>query len=347
MKKWLLTGGLVIGAGWLVLFFFWIATANKQGVSILSPLGKDYWQPQSLPKPLLAYTFENLSKREYRGSQIDLEKVLSDEPNFISYLFVYESESPGDGAVRRISGSANLPKGQGPFPVVILLRGYADRDQYETGTGTQRAASFLATNGFLTLAPDFLGFGQSEMPPNNVLEDRFLRPVAVLDLLASLSSLKQADQSRVFFWAHSNGGQIALSVLEISQKPVPTTLWAPVSKPFPYSILYYTDEAPDRGKMLRKTLADFETDYDVDDYSIDEYFDRIRGPLIVHQGTADEAVPQKWSVELVEQLKKLDKEVTYYLYPAEDHNFSQGSWTTLATRDLEFFRQQTDSLFIP
>ena len=35
-------------------------------------------------------------------------------------------------------------------------------------------------------------------------------------------------------------------------------LWAPVSKPFPYNILYYTDEAEDRGKWLRGEIAKFE-----------------------------------------------------------------------------------------
>ena len=141
-----------------------------------------------------------------------------------------------------------------------------------------------------------------------------------------------------------------MTVLEISQKEYPTVLWAPVSKPFPYSILYYTDEAEDKGKLLRKKLAKFEQDYDVDLYSLTNYLDRITAPLQIHQGTADEAVPQKWSDEFIKGFKiknfpaKRDPalqeklKISYYLYPGADHNLV-GAWDRVVRRDVEFFRR--------
>jgi len=133
-----------------------------------------------------------------------------------------------------------------------------------------------------------------------------------------------------------NGGQVALSVLEITQQPYPTTLWAPVSKPFPYSILYYTDEFDDEGKALRHELAQFEKEYDVRRFSITDYLEQIKAPLQLHQGTADDAVPQAWSDELVERLEALELEADYFIYPGADHNLV-GSWDTVVARDLAFF----------
>ena len=152
-----------------------------------------------------------------------------------------------------------------------------------------------------------------------------MRPVQVLELLASVKNVKDADEDKISIWGHSNGGQLALSVLEISSKGYPTSLWAPVSKPFPYSILYFTDEFDDRGKTLRKVLSGLEAQYEVEDYDITEFYDWIEAPIQVHQGTVDDAVPLEWSLELVEQLKLMEKEVEYYQYVGADHNLV-GGW---------------------
>ena len=86
----------------------------------------------------------------------------------------------------------------------------------------------------------------------------------MLSILESLDSIKEWDEENIFFWGHSNGGQVALTILEITGKDYPTTLWAPVTKPFPYSILYYTDESEDKGKYIRRELSRFENLYNTD-----------------------------------------------------------------------------------
>ncbi len=150
--------------------------------------------------------------------------------------------------------------------------------------------------------------------------------------------MPNANLEKIFIWGHSNGGQIALSMLEITGKSFPTTLWAPVSKPFPYSILYYTDEYDDRGRALRKVIAGFEQDYNVDNFSIDQYLDLINAPMQIHQGLNDDAVPFEWSNELIEKLNELEKDVTYYTYPSADHNL-RPNWNTVIQRDLIFFQK--------
>lgn len=300
---------------------WWLWQQNQQ--TFLSPQGA--WE--FVAKPLQKYSFPSLKQEVFSGSPIKVDA---------NGIFTYQAEG------KTISGKVNLPSGNPPeqgFPVVILIRGFVEPEIYTSGVGSQRVGEFLADNGFITLAPDFLGFGLSDPPPNNSLEERFMRPVAVLELIASVASLPQANPNKIFIWGHSNGGQIALSVLEISGAGYPTSLWAPVSKPFPYSILYYTDEFEDLGKALRKVVAGFEAIYDANEFSIHNYYDSINAPIQIHQGTADDAVPLEWSQNLAQTLEEKGKEVTLFTYPGADHNLLSG-WDTATLRDLNWFKGQ-------
>lgn len=317
----------------------WWAISQKNGGSMLDPMGS---QPR-VEKPYDKYSFERLAERGGVASTIEI----------VGNKFYYYSDG------RRISGEINIPSTElsKKMPVIVMARGYVDKENYKTGIGTHNSALVYAKNGYITLAPDFSGYGESDPPAgeagpemDNSLGARLTKPVEILDLLASLKSLSQADLSRVYLWGHSNGGQIMLSVSEILgiQQDLGSrikdidirgmTLWAPVSKPFPYNILYYTDEADDQGKWLRGEIAKFEQDYDVYNYSIDRYLDRITIPLQIHQGSNDEAVPKKWSDELSKSLKEKEKQVNYYVYPGADHNMKPG-WDNVVSRDIEWFNK--------
>lgn len=328
MKKQLVFfAGIAIG---IVAVGSWWIRFGRVPDQIISPIIPRF------EKPLDIYTIENLGKRRWEGSQIVLEEAVATTSAYTAWRFSFLNDG------KKLAGLAHLPQSASEdhkAPVIVQLRGYVDREKYTPGDGTRRSAEVFARNGFISLAPDFSGYGGADPPSTDVFEERFQTYTTALNLLASVKTLPMADPSRLGLWGHSNGGQIALTVLEVLKKPIPTTLWAPVTKPFPYSILYYTDEASDRGKFLRKKLAKFEEDYDVELYSMPNYLDRVAAPLQIHQGTADEAVPKKWSDEFVTALKKLDKDVTYYLYLAADHNMV-GAWDVVVRRDVEFFRKQ-------
>lgn len=302
------------------------------------------------PKPLEKYTYDNLSKTEFIPSKITLGEILKDEEKFTSRKFYFYVDS------KKVSGLINIPKIDGTYPVILMLRGFVEKEKYQTGIGTQRAGEYFVQNGYITIAPDFLGYGESDKPSDLAIEERFQTYVTILTLLKSIPNLNGqllalknsegsnvnsqllSDPERVGLWAHSNGGQIALSVLEITGTNYPTVLWAPVSKPFPYSILYFTDEFDDRGKALRKAVASFEEDYDVEAYSPTNFYDRIQAPIQLHQGSADNAVPIQWSNILKKSLKDLNKEVEYFIYPGADHNLTP-SWNAAVARSLNFYNK--------
>lgn len=313
---------LILG---LSVGYFW----PKESKIFLSPEGQ--WVFES--KPLEKYSFPKLRERVFMPDGIWIEGD--------KFYYWVDPASAGQ-ASKKVSGQIHKPVGSVPtngWPVVIMVRGYVDREIYQPGIGTRRAAEVFAKNGFVTLAPDFLGYGGSDMPPVNVIEDRFWRPVEALQLIASLANLDFVNPEKVGLWGHSNGGQIALSVLEISGKNYPTSLWAPVSKPFPYSILNYTDEHDDYGKALRRVVAGFEALYDSDEFSIHNFYDWISAPVQIHQGTNDAAVPLKWSQSLAKSLKDKGKEVELYVYPGADHNLAGGdnAWNLAVQRSLLWF----------
>lgn len=297
---------------------------------------------QIKPTPLLKYSIENLSEayRQEVGPLdrgiIEIGEMIKDNPTFISYKFKMQFSPDLSSNLKGTSGIINIPKESGPFPVIVMFRGYVDQKTYLMGQGTNPSASVFAQNGFITIAPDFLGYGESDIEAGNIFESRFQTYVTAVTLVKSVKTIKQWDNKNIFIWGHSNGGQIALTTLEITGVDYPTVLWAPVGRPFPASILYYIDEADDGGKLIIGRLAEFNETYDTSKFSLVNYFDKIKAPIQLNQGTVDTAVPFWWSDSLVKSLKSVAVDITYTKYPGANHNLVP-SWNQAVNASILFF----------
>ena len=327
----------------IVSVFYMLFGPNKN--TLISPIVKEVEQKVY---PLNKYSFDNLSKSKFIGHEIEIgEKLKEDEKDFDMYVFYFYAQDPVDDRnLEKVSGLLTIPVAPGEYPIIIQFRGYVDQAIYSTGVGTMRSAQEYAKAGFISLAPDFLGYGESENPSELSIEERFQTYSTALSLIASLDNLDSAfskkeisissAEDKLGIWGHSNGGHIALSVLAITKRNLPTVLWAPVTKPFPYSILYFTDEFDDEGEALRKVVADFEKDYDVFKFSPSRYYDRIESSIQIHQGSIDDAVPIEWTNEFVEKLNELEIENEYFVYPGADHNLL-GGWDEAVVRSTDFY----------
>lgn len=314
-----------------------------------------------IARPLEKYSIENLKKADWQTGKLTIEKQIADEKDYTSYLFLFEFNPEVTGKTKKkITGQINIPNMGGPFPLILMFRGYVDQALYTTGTGTRPAAKYFAEHGFITIAPDFLGYADSDSESGNIFETRFQTYTTAISLLKTIEQMKKeksfikvsSDVSdsqlitndlttyrSMFLWAHSNGGQIALTTLSVTGASYPTTLWAPASKPFPYVVLYYTDGSDDGGKFIRRELSKFEELYDVEKYTYMNYLDTINAPIQIHQGTADDAVPVLWSSELVAKLKQKEKDITYFTYPGADHNL-RSVWDSVVEKDVKFFEKE-------
>ncbi len=83
----------------------------------------------------------------------------------------------------------NVPQGDGPFPVVLVLHGYVDPATYNTLTYTTRYADALARAGYLVIHPNFRNWPPSDNGPE---EYRVGQAVDVLNLIALVQ--KQGGQ---------------------------------------------------------------------------------------------------------------------------------------------------------
>jgi hypothetical protein len=317
------------------------------------------------PLPYLKYAIPALRQYPLSASQIVLEEETKKTATSTQYIFSYTTLN------KRMTGQLHLPTTTAPetgYPVILMARGWAPAETYRSGIGTEPAAQYFAEHGYATIAPDFFGFGESDPEPSDSWEARFIKPINILELLTSIKEYStimplsatdsanipaatlqldttklQLNPTKIGFWGHSNGGQILLSVLEALDTPVPTSLWAPVTAPFPYSLLYFSDESDDEGKELRKWLSLFEKEYDVFEFSVTQHLDLLHSPLQIQHGTADTSALVDWSDALNEKLATRAGELSfsYYRYPGVDHNM-RPRWSDAVAQDLKFFTTELE-----
>lgn len=263
----------------------------------------------------------DLRDREYRGGKIEIEETLTSQNGYTGYIFSY----PSDGL--KIYGRMNIPEGNGPFPVIILNHGYFNQSSFSPGDGTQTMADILVRNGYLTLAPDYRGFGKSE---NDVDGSRGHNPnyaIDVLNLLASVPNFQKADNKRIGMWGHSMGGEVSLRTVEATDKIKAVVLWAPTStNPSENSSFY--------GRNRRVTPSSGRDDGAV---SSENDLGFITAPISLHQGLSDTEVDPEWSKRLNEVLESEGKTVEYFEYPGQDHNFRNLGWDVVSKRTVDFF----------
>ncbi len=109
------------------------------------------------PVDYRSLTIPSLRQRAYGQGEFKVQATLQVTRAFTRTLVSFAS----DGLT--VYGFMNTPRGQGPFPVVLVLHGYVNPRTYRTPFGyTQRYADALAEAGFLVVHPDYRGHGRSE-----------------------------------------------------------------------------------------------------------------------------------------------------------------------------------------
>ncbi|MFZ2152939.1 MAG: alpha/beta fold hydrolase [Microgenomates group bacterium] len=270
-------------------------------------------------------------KLEILGNIPEVEDRRTIEYDFTTREIRFKSDG------KWVSGMINMPKDVGTrhgvfVPVIIMIRGYAEKEGYYVGSGSWKVADELARQSagkpnYVTISLDFLGYGHSDTESSDMLEARFHKVVEVLDLIESVKQLPWVDKNRIGIWAHSNGGQIALSVLEITGQSYPTVLWAPMTQPFPESVLSTIDE----GSPVKAVIEEFQKHYDSRRYAFENYYDWIKAPVLIQQGNRDNQVKLEWQRPVA---RAIGAELV--VYEGADHNL-KGGWNEAVAADLGFF----------
>ena len=326
--------------------------------------------PTPLPHLMYPYTIAGLRERTFTGGEISLDVVLGLTDTYTRYLISY----PSDGL--RITGILQIPAGEGPFPVIVMNHGFAARSDYTSGDGTDRAAAYLVERGYITIASDFRTWGGSDISPS------FFHTGLVIDvmnLIASLPSIPQADVSRIGMWGHSMGGGITTKILTIlGGRVCPNDNEGSVETTVRAAVLYAPNSADDAdliarwgygciGDISAGELLDTCNSADVIPESLPleiiaaykesatnpermleiapyYHLGNVSIPVQIHIGSADGdyigSTPPEWSYKLHQGLLDAGRDVELFVYDGQRHSFTGDAWLLFMDRAVTFFDQQ-------
>ena len=307
---------------------------------------------------IFPYTIDGLRQHDFQSGKIHIRETLDENDFYIQYLIDYPSDS------LTITGIMQIPKGEGPFPVIVMNHGFFSRSVYNSGDGTDRASAFLAQYGYITLASDYRSWGDSDAGTSFFYSGLV---IDVINLIKAIPSIPKADPERVGIWGHSMGGGVTMKVLAVLDSlDMPNVkaavLYSPVSAAdadiinrwgmgcfgdiiageqivgcnssdiiplsLPLNLQSAYRFAASDADSLKKVAPIYHLNY-------------INVPIQIHYGTEDgkfiSGTPTEWSLKLTQALRDAGKQVDLYMYEGEGHSFIGEPWFEFMRRSLRFF----------
>lgn len=291
--------------------------------------------PTPTPDPYAGLTISALAARSYDGGELEIVETLAVNQDFTRTLIAHSSEG------LTLYGFMNVPQGEGPFPVAIVMHGYIPPEQYTTLSYTTRYADALARAGYLVIHPNYRNWPPSDEGPDSF---RVSHTVDVLNLIATIRSqagqpgpLELANPEFIGLMGHSMGGGITLRTITVSTAVKAAVLYGSMSgdEKLNYErILVWSN-----GASGQEEINTPETD--LERISPIHHLDRISVPVSIHHGDNDGTVPLEWSLDLCQRLQALDKVVECFTYPGQPHTFQGDGDQLFMQRMTDFFDQQS------
>jgi dipeptidyl aminopeptidase/acylaminoacyl peptidase len=283
--------------------------------------------------PYVGWTITDLQNREPQTGSLQAHDILTTGPNYTRHLISYPSDD------LTIYGFMNTPPDNGPLPIVLVLHGFVEPDEYKVEAYTMPYADELAKDGFLVIHPNYRNYPPSDNGDNLFRAGYAIDVLNLIDIIKSQAGqpgpLQNADPTRIFLFGHSMGGGIALRVLTVSPDVRAAALYGSMSGDEQRNFEKITFWS--KGASGIEELAALPED--LQRISPIYHLANITAPVSIHHGTADGVVPPEWSYQLCEQLRELGKAVSCYRYPGEPHNFSAAGRKRLLDRVTAFFNE--------
>jgi len=303
------------------------ATSSESSSPTASPTPTESFDPVSLPA---------LMQTEIVGSDLNVGDAIGSTAKYTRHPVTYKANE------FTISGIMNIPKGEGPFPTLVLGHGYIDPAIYTSGRGLKREQDYLANQGYIVLHSDYRNHAGSDNDPDN---DTNLRLGYTIDVIAAAralraSGLPQVDTEKIGYLGRSMGGGIGYNVATVAPNEYDAIiLYAPVSANYVDNFNKWGRNMPAVGNPI---IERFGSPEDAPEFwagiSAENYFEKIDDPIMIHHGTNDESCKVAWSERAAAQMEALNKDVTLHIYEGEQHAFGP-QWELSMQRSVEFFQK--------
>ena len=277
--------------------------------------------------------------RTQTGGDLRASKAISSTADYTRHRFTYRSND------LTITGIMNRPKGDGPFPVVVLAHGYIDPDVYWSGQGFRREQDWLARNGYVVLHVDYRNHAGSDDDPDNDLNMRigYAEDVINAGLAVRNSNISYIDPDRVAVLGRSMGGGVAYQALAIAPGVFDAAItYASVSSDPVDNFNRWQRQRYEIGDRILKAYGEPKRNPELwAQMSSRNYFDRITEPVLAIHGTKDEECPIGWARATQAALKRAGVDATLVEYPGAKH-YMVGEWADSIRRVDRFLEQHLD-----
>lgn len=295
---------------------------QQSGTAVQSTFGPSDLQAVTVPLfDAERGTQGSSSREEYDGARAD-ERYAFEQ-------FTYESDGLEVGAYlyRPRKQSAR------PLPVIVFNRGSYTRP---TGFAAEMLvmANRYARAGFIVVAPHYRGSngwqGRDEMGGADLAD--------LMNIVPPLARIEGADASRVYLSGESRGGMMVYQALRDQFPAQAAAVWgafadlAPVIAPgapqakFTQLIFPELDQNP-------KAIAAI-----VERRSAIRWADRIRTPVLIMHGTADQDIAVEQSQRMAAELRRLGRRHRLLLFEGQPHRIG-GRGADRDAAAIEWFRR--------
>ncbi|MBN6187117.1 alpha/beta fold hydrolase [Aneurinibacillus sp. BA2021] len=361
---------------------YWEALPKELNAGTLKEIGKAVWKDQNtvhthVDIPLV---FEKatvpISISLNKQGQIDDFSIfltpsapkIADDPTYSKKdAFVEKEVTIGEGTFA-LPGTLTMPKGDGPFPAIVLVHGSGALDQDETAFALKPfrdLAHGLASQNIAVLRYNKRTFehpSKTMFDPNHTVDKETTDDALLaVKLLANTANI---DKNQVYVLGHSQGGLMLPRILEKGANSIAGGIsLAGPARTLPDVMLDQFDYLASIGQLPKEQLEPLkkQVEYLKDpnfsgknppkdfNMGLPMFWDSIRNiaaaadaknqttPLLLLQGERDYQVTADPEFTIWKETLAHRSDVTYRLYPKLNHFFTEG----------EGQKSKPDEYFVP